>query len=206
MSRLLNSKGIRITSPFGPRRDPLTGESASHSGIDIVPNPAMSNPQVLCHTTGMVSVSSYSATWGNYVDIRVSKEILMRYAHLANRLVRTGHTVYQGDRLGTMGATGRVTGAHLHFGLNIGNKWVNPEEYLEKDVIDVTETDVKRIIEQEYEKRLKLAPSSSAESRAAREWAQKEGIFKGDETGALNWQGFPTREQLAIILYRLENR
>ncbi len=57
----------------------------------------------------------------------------MVYYHLANRDVKKGAKVRQGDVLGYMGATGNVTGAHLHFGIQSGGEWVDPEPYLDRD-------------------------------------------------------------------------
>lgn len=204
MARLMNTERVEITSPFGPRKDPVTGEQTTHSGIDLVGRHSTGkNPTILCHTTGIVTCASYSATWGYYVDIRVNNQILMRYAHMQPGLkVKLGQAVKQGDALGIMGATGKATGTHLHFGLNINNKWVDPEPYLEKDVIDLTESDVRAIIEKVLKEKAQQNPTNNAESLKARQWAEKEGIVKGSDRGNLQYGKLVTKEEVVLMISR----
>lgn len=74
----------------------------------------------------------YHDGWGDYVDIQVNRSVKVRLAHHAKGTVRVrvGDTVKQGQRIGTMGATGKTNGGiHLHEGLMIDGKWVNPDPY-----------------------------------------------------------------------------
>lgn len=73
----------------------------------------------------------YHNDWGNYVDIQVSRSVIVRLAHHATGSVRVrkGDRVTAGDRIGTMGSTGKANGDHLHEGLMIDGKWVDPDLY-----------------------------------------------------------------------------
>ena len=204
MARLMNTERVEITSSFGPRKDPVTGEQTTHSGIDLVGRPATgTNPTILCHTTGIVTCASYSATWGYYVDIRVSNVVFMRYAHMQPGLkVKLGQTVYLGEEIGVMGATGKATGVHLHFGISINKQWVDPEPYLEKDVVDLTEADVRRIIETVLKEKAQQNPANNVESLKARQWAEKEGIVKGSDRGNLQYGKLVTKEEVVLMISR----
>ena len=204
MARLMNTERVEITSPFGPRTDPVTGAQSTHSGIDLVGRPSIgTNPTILCHTTGIVTCASYSATWGYYVDIRVSNSAFMRYAHMqANLKVKLGQTVYQGEEIGIMGATGKATGVHLHFGISINKQWIDPRPYLEEDIVDMTEADVRAIIEKVLKEKAQQNPANNAESLKARQWAEKEGIVKGSDRGNMQYGKLVTKEEVVLMISR----
>lgn len=122
----------KITSRFGMRT--LNGVTKMHKGIDLVAktkNGGSATDYVVAHTSGTVIGSGYDSSAGNYVKIQTAPNVIMVYYHLANRAVDKGKTVKQGDILGYMGATGKVTGAHLHFGIQDNGEWVDPEPYLD---------------------------------------------------------------------------
>lgn len=118
---------VRFTSGFGPRRDPRTGRSRMHSGVDFA------GPQgtaILATSDGVVTHAGWQGGYGNTVVIRHAFGIETLYAHLHSINVRKGQRVSRGDRIGGMGTTGRSTGVHLHYEVRIGGNPVNPMTYI----------------------------------------------------------------------------
>lgn len=106
------SPAYAIGSGYGWRVHPVTGERKFHYGIDI---PAPKGEYVRASHPGTVTLSKYSNTAGNYVVIETGAGYESIYMHLDERFVGVGDKVAAGDIIGTVGDTGRVTGAHLHF-------------------------------------------------------------------------------------------
>ncbi|GGB41214.1 peptidase M23 [Oceanisphaera marina] len=102
-----------ISSNFNPRRlHPVTGQVRPHRGIDYA---ARTGTPVLAAGGGVVVESGFSRFNGNYVVIRHDGTYLTKYLHLHQRMVNKGEKVKQEQQIGTVGATGRVTGPHLHY-------------------------------------------------------------------------------------------
>ncbi|MFP2770932.1 peptidoglycan DD-metalloendopeptidase family protein [Oceanisphaera sp. KMM 10153] len=102
-----------ISSNFNPRRlHPVTGQVKPHRGIDYA---ARTGTPVVAAGSGVVVESGYSRFNGNYVVIRHDRTYLTKYLHLHQRMVKKGEKVKQEQQIGTVGATGRVTGPHLHY-------------------------------------------------------------------------------------------
>ncbi|WP_375056228.1 peptidoglycan DD-metalloendopeptidase family protein [Zobellella sp. DQSA1] len=102
-----------ISSNFNPRRlHPVTGQIKAHRGIDYA---ARTGTPVVAAGNGVVVESGYSQFNGNYVVIRHDGTYLTKYLHLHQRMVKKGEKVKQEQQIGTVGATGRVTGPHLHY-------------------------------------------------------------------------------------------
>lgn len=125
-----------ISSYYGSRVDPVSGTSYDfHLGVDIAG--AVGTP-VYAAQSGTVTMTQAwdgSSTWGmmsygNCIDISHSSGLTTRYAHLSQILVSEGQWVNQGDVIGLIGATGNVTGAHLHFETLINGKEVDPDYYI----------------------------------------------------------------------------
>lgn len=114
----------RISSSFNPqRRHPVTGRVAPHNGTDF----AMSTgTPVLTTGDGVVTRVENHPFAGLYVEVSHGTRYTTRYLHLSRIDVRRGQEVSRGQRIGLSGATGRVTGAHLHFELHINGRPVNP--------------------------------------------------------------------------------
>lgn len=127
---VLKKGGHKVTSPFGMRT--IWGKKQMHNGIDLVGEGATLD-YIIAFADGMVKTSKYSVTAGEYVQIDHGNGNYTRYLHMkkGSRTVKTGDKVLKGQVLGYMGATGNVTGAHLHFDVNIGGKYVDPAPYLE---------------------------------------------------------------------------
>lgn len=103
----------RVTSNFNPtRRHPVTGKVRAHRGTDYA---APVGTPIWAAGDGIVTKSSYNQFNGNYVFIKHSNTYITKYLHLQRRLVKTGQRVKQGQTIGTLGGTGRVTGPHLHY-------------------------------------------------------------------------------------------
>lgn len=113
-----------VSSEFNPRRlHPVTGQVRAHRGIDYAA--AVGTP-VMAAGNGTVIESGYSGLNGNYVVIRHNTTYTTKYLHLNRRAVQRGQRVNQGQIIGTVGATGRVTGAHLHYEFIVNGVHRNP--------------------------------------------------------------------------------
>lgn len=100
-----------ISSKFGERIHPVTGERTFHNGIDIaVPE----GTPLYSSCAGVVTTSAYSETAGNYIIVTMENGWSIKYMHLASRDVSAGTVILRGQYLGETGNTGRSTGAHLH--------------------------------------------------------------------------------------------
>ena len=104
-----------ITSQFGHRVDPITGEVSSHTGTDIA---CAEGTPILAAADGVVTVAngldSWGGSYGYYIQIDHGGGIETLYAHCSSICVTTGQQVQAGQVIGYVGHTGRVTGSHLH--------------------------------------------------------------------------------------------
>ncbi len=118
---------FRFTSQFGYRRDPKTGGRRMHSGVDFAAG--MGTP-LYSTADGVVTYAGWQSGYGRLVKIQHEFGIETRYAHLSRVRVKVGQRVSRGQRIGDMGASGRVTGVHLHYEVRVGGKAVNPMIYI----------------------------------------------------------------------------
>lgn len=118
---------FRFTSPFGYRRDPKTGGRRMHKGVDFA-GPV--GTPLYATADGIVTHAGWSSGYGRLVKIQHEFGIESRYAHQSKIRVKVGQRVSRGQRIGDMGASGRVTGSHLHYEVRIGGKAVNPMIYI----------------------------------------------------------------------------
>lgn len=130
-----NFSGYKITSRFGLRT--LRGVTKMHNGIDLVActdSGSSAVDSITAHTGGTVCAVGYNSSAGNYIKIQTAPDVVMVYYHLREASpCKTGDTVAQGQIIGYMGSTGNSTGAHLHWGIKVGDNWVDPEPYLDKN-------------------------------------------------------------------------
>lgn len=113
-----------VSSSFNPKRlHPVTGQVRAHRGVDYVA--AVGTP-IKAAGKGRVIKSAYNQYNGNYVFIKHNDTYTTKYLHLKKRKVRQGATVKQGQIIGTLGSTGRVTGAHLHYEFIVNGSHRNP--------------------------------------------------------------------------------
>lgn len=114
----------RVSSNFNPtRRHPVTGKVRAHRGTDYA---APVGTPIWAAGDGIVQKSSYNQFNGNYVFIKHSNTYITKYLHLTKRTVKTGQRVKQGQTIGTLGGTGRVTGPHLHYEFLVNGVHKNP--------------------------------------------------------------------------------
>ena len=116
-----------ISSFFGKRPDPFTGETAFHAGIDFAGAPGT---RVLAAADGVVSYAGKDKAYGKLVEITHGNGYVTRYAHNSSLLVEPGQTVRRGDPLALMGSTGRSTGTHMHFEVLRDGRPVNPMSFV----------------------------------------------------------------------------
>ena len=118
---------FRFTSQFGYRRDPKTGGRRMHSGVDFA---AGLGTPLYATADGVVVHAGWQSGYGRLVKIQHEFGIETRYAHMSRLRVKVGQRVSRGQRIGDMGASGRVTGVHLHYEVRVGGKAVNPMIYI----------------------------------------------------------------------------
>ncbi len=116
-----------MTSNFGYRSDPFTGEGAMHSGIDFR---GAAGTSILAASGGKVTFAGVKGGYGNCLEITHRGGIVTRYAHLSAFAVRSGVAVTRGQRIAAMGSTGRSTGTHLHFEVRLNGRAVDPSKFL----------------------------------------------------------------------------
>lgn len=116
-----------ISSPYGPRN---FGDGW-HGGIDIVRPGGSSGCTVVAAEAGVVTHAGWYGSGGNTVIIDHGNGLTTMYCHMQNTIkVRVGQRVSRGQPIGNIGATGFVTGPHLHFEVRVRGKEVNPTKYL----------------------------------------------------------------------------
>jgi len=117
----------RLTSRMGFRKDPFTGMRAYHTGIDIANR---RGTPVYAAQHGRVVYTGYRGNFGRTIIITHPQGYVTIYAHLDKIFVKRSQTVQQGDKIGTVGNTGRSTGSHLHFEIHQYNKLLDPLKIL----------------------------------------------------------------------------
>lgn len=117
--------GARISSGFGRRKHPVLGYTKMHQGTDFA---APTGTPIFAAGNGVIERSSRYGSYGNYVRIRHANGYKTAYAHMSRygRGIKQGKRVKQGQVIGYVGATGRVTGAHLHYEVLKNGSKVNP--------------------------------------------------------------------------------
>lgn len=116
-----------ITSGFGKRVSPFTGQMAVHEGIDIG---APFNTPVQSPAAGRVVATGFDPRMGNLVSIDHGYGMETQYGHLAKVLVKSGQKIRRGDVIGLVGSTGLSTGPHLHYHVKSNNHAVDPQRYI----------------------------------------------------------------------------
>ena len=117
----------RVTSEFGYRSDPFTGETRGHTGMDLA---VPTGTPVRAALPGTVVAAQYHSSYGYYVMIDHGNGLSTLYAHNSQLLVRVGQTVEAGDIVSLSGSTGRSTGPHLHFEVRVNGQRTDPRYYL----------------------------------------------------------------------------
>ena len=118
--------GARISSGYGPRKHPVLGYSRMHRGIDFA---ARVGTPIMAAGEGTIKRASRYGSYGNYVLIQHNNEYATAYAHLSRyaKGIKPGVRVKQGQVIAYVGATGRCTGAHLHYEVHRHGQQINPQ-------------------------------------------------------------------------------
>ena len=129
---------MKVTSPYGMRKDPMTGIYKKHNGVDLRARKAM----VYSMFPGIVHKVGYDERSGNYVIIHHG-EIAVSYCHLSKIQIIKGSRVHAHEIIGISGNTGRSTGEHLHVTCKMKGTYINPEiifQYI-RNILDSPEND-----------------------------------------------------------------
>jgi len=129
-SELLPPVAGRVTSAYGDRIHPTTGELDFHGGIDLA---APAGTPVRAAAAGTVSFSGRRGAAGNLVELQHGDGTSTSYAHLQSMRVAAGQTVAAGQVLGAVGSTGRSTGPHLHFTVERAGDAIDPAPLIGRD-------------------------------------------------------------------------
>ena len=121
-----NWRGI-VTSEFGNRIDPISGQRDGHTGMDLA---VPTGTPIRAALDGVVTLSKYNGSYGYCVMIDHGNGLTTLYGHNSRLLVNVGQSVHAGDVVSLSGATGRVTGPHLHFEVRVNGERTNPRYYL----------------------------------------------------------------------------
>jgi murein DD-endopeptidase MepM/ murein hydrolase activator NlpD len=116
-----------LSSDFGYRTSPFTGEREFHKGIDIS---TRINAPILAPADGIVTFVGWDHGYGKSILISHGHGIVTRYAHLQKALVKKNMRVERGDTIALVGSTGRSTGPHLHYEVHLNGMAVNPLRYI----------------------------------------------------------------------------
>jgi hypothetical protein len=177
-----------------------------HKGIDLVPD----NPSIYCSCDGIVRKVAYDAGgWGQYVSIGDDQGRRHIFCHLVNGSVKVkeGQRVTRSTIIGTMGATGNVSGIHLHFQLQQGEKVIDPTPYL----------GIPNKKGEYHSENYQIGGDPVADPNKYRddakipEWAKasvyevkKKGLMVGDANNNFRPNDPLTRAEMAVILGRLK--
>ncbi|RMG11303.1 MAG: M23 family metallopeptidase [Deltaproteobacteria bacterium] len=119
----------RVTSSFGMRRDPLTGEARFHAGVDLA---APEGAPIAALRGGRVRFAGRRGGYGQMVEIDHGDGTTTRYAHASELLVKTGDWVEEGQLVARVGHSGRATGPHLHLEVRRAGRPVDPRQALNR--------------------------------------------------------------------------
>jgi murein DD-endopeptidase MepM/ murein hydrolase activator NlpD len=116
-----------FSSNFGYRIDPFTGQNGFHEGVDF---PAEAGTPIVAAASGKVVFAGWHPQYGRLLEIDHGNGLSSRYAHARELLVQDGDLVIRGQRVASVGSTGRSTGPHLHFEVRLNGVPQNPARFL----------------------------------------------------------------------------
>ena len=115
------------TSNFGYRIDPISGEGSFHEGLDF---PAPTGTPIVAAASGKVVYAGWHPQYGKILEIDHGNGLVSRYAHASQLAAVEGDLVVRGQRVASVGSTGRSTGPHLHFEVRLNGVPQNPVQFL----------------------------------------------------------------------------
>jgi murein DD-endopeptidase MepM/ murein hydrolase activator NlpD len=116
-----------VGSGFGFRTDPFNGRAALHAGLDF---PAEPGTPIVAAAGGMVVTKEWHAAYGHLLEIDHGNGLVTRYAHNQSIDVELGALVKRGQRVASVGSSGRSTGPHLHFEVLLDSAPQDPARFL----------------------------------------------------------------------------
>ena len=119
--------GAVLTSPYGYRVHPITGNYSLHNGVDLAIG---AGTPIYATKSGYVTTATYNYAYGYYVTINHMDGFSSLYGHMTSYTVSDGQYVSRGDVIGYVGTTGWSTGNHLHFTIYYNGSTVNPMNYI----------------------------------------------------------------------------
>ena len=119
--------GASLGSAYGWRIDPFTGRSALHKGLDFQAEPGTA---IHAAAGGVVVTQEVHPAYGNTIEVDHGKGLVTRYAHADKVFVKIGDLIKRGQKIATVGNTGRSTGAHLHFEVMVQGVAQDPQKFL----------------------------------------------------------------------------
>jgi murein DD-endopeptidase MepM/ murein hydrolase activator NlpD len=119
-------KGM-VTAGYGYRSSPFTGQREMHEGIDVAAPPGTA---IVATAEGVVSFTGPLSAFGNVVFINHGHGFTTFYAHNSSNRVKEGQLVKRGEVIAYVGATGRATGPHVHYEVQVNGVTVNPMKYI----------------------------------------------------------------------------
>lgn len=115
-------------SPFGKRRDPFNGKWAMHYGVDLSAAP---KSPILSAAPGVVVFAGTNGSYGRMVEIDHGMGIRTRYGHMSSISVRKGQTIGYRQEIGIIGSSGRSTGLHVHYEVQVNDVPYDPMKFIE---------------------------------------------------------------------------
>jgi murein DD-endopeptidase MepM/ murein hydrolase activator NlpD len=116
-----------LSSSFGWRIDPFTGQKSFHEGLDF---PSETGTPIAAAASGKVIFADVHPQYGKMVEIDHGNGLVTRYAHASKLFVKEGDLVVRGQKVAAVGSTGRATGSHLHFEVRLNGVPQNPARFL----------------------------------------------------------------------------
>ena len=127
--RLPVAIGVPVTSEYGWRIHPISGDRKFHAGIDF--GAAQGQP-IYAAAGGKVTFAGERGGYGNTIEIQHNGRESTLYGHASALLVSVGQQVVQGQMIGRVGSTGNSTGPHLHFEVHVNGKHTDPRPFLKQ--------------------------------------------------------------------------
>ena len=195
---------VRLTSAYGYRTNPFNVSSMQfHSGLDLV---GINDKTICAPVNGVILLANevrdpYDRTseWGKYICLSGDDGFVYYLCHLEKWMVTSGVRVIRGEPIAVEGATGKVTGRHLHFEVrNALGECVDPTPYLN---IQNQSNTLWEVTEEGVDSTMDNTPNEWA--KASVEWAIENNLLYGDENGDLKLRDNATREQMIVFMHRL---
>ncbi len=116
-----------MTSYFGWRISPITKRREFHKGLDIA---NLVGTPIVATADGKITFAGWRRGFGRFLTVDHGYGYITRYGHLKSILVKVGDRVFRGQTIGLLGASGKVTGPHVHYEVLVNRRHVNPKGYI----------------------------------------------------------------------------